>query len=93
VRGEDLYHSSLAQLWLADLLGLQQFGDTVFYHHSLVKEPDGKKLSKSAGATSIQFLRKQGSTAEYIYAEIGLMLGLKTRLHNWQQLKEEWLQL
>jgi glutamyl/glutaminyl-tRNA synthetase len=93
VRGEDLYHSTLAQLWLADLLGLQQFGDTVFYHHSLVKEPDGKKLSKSAGATSIQFLRKQGSTAEDIYAEIGLMLGLKTRLQNWQQLKEEWLQL
>ncbi len=93
VRGEDLYHSTLAQLWLADLLGMQQFGDTVFNHHSLVKEPDGKKLSKSAGATSIQFLRKQGSTAEDIYAEIGLMLGLKTRLHNWQQLKEEWLQL
>jgi glutamyl/glutaminyl-tRNA synthetase len=93
VRGEDLYHSTLAQLWLAGLLGLQQFGDTVFCHHSLVKEPDGKKLSKSAGATSIQFLRKQGSTAEDIYAEIGLMLGLKTILHNWQQLKEEWLQL
>jgi glutamyl/glutaminyl-tRNA synthetase len=93
VRGEDLFNSTLAQLWLADLLGLQQFGDTVFYHHSLVMEPDGKKLSKSAGATSIQFLRKQGSTAEDIYAKIGLMVGMKTRLQNWQQLKEEWLQL
>lgn len=71
VRGQDLWPSTLAQLYLASFLpGGEDFKKICFYHHALLKDVDGGKLSKSAGATSIQFLRKAGWRAEDIYAEI-----------------------
>lgn len=68
VRGEDLWPSTLAQLYLASILGQDAFLNSTFYHHSLLEESPGKKLSKSAGATSVQYLRKEGKTAADIYA-------------------------
>lgn len=73
VRGEDLWPSTLAQHYLATLLGQQVFLNAHFYHHSLLLGPDDQKLSKSAGATSIQYLRKQGKTAADIYSMIAKM--------------------
>lgn len=71
VRGQDLWPSTLAQLYLASFLpGGADFSKTCFYHHELLKDKDGSKLSKSEGATSIQFLRREGWLAEDIYAEI-----------------------
>jgi len=71
VRGQDLWPSTLAQLYLASLLPEgQAFRDAVFYHHELLKEPDGSKLSKSEGATSVQYLRREGRRPEDIYAMI-----------------------
>jgi glutamyl/glutaminyl-tRNA synthetase len=60
VRGNDLFDSTLAQLYLADVMGKQDFLETKFLHHELMLNNDGTKLSKSAGDTSIQYLRKQG---------------------------------
>jgi glutamyl/glutaminyl-tRNA synthetase len=72
VRGQDLWPSTLAQLYLAGLLpGGGAFAEACFYHHDLLKEEGGNKLSKSAGATSIQFLRKEGRRPEDIYEMIG----------------------
>lgn len=71
VRGEDLYPSTLAQLFLADVLDETDFGNITFHHHPLLMEDANRKLSKSAGATSIKYLREQGSTAADVYAEIG----------------------
>lgn len=72
VRGSDLYSSTLAQLDLAASLGLSQFGEITFCHHPLVRGPKQEKLSKSDGATSIQYLRKEGKTLKDIKAMVGL---------------------
>ena len=76
VRGEDLWASTLAQFYLsyplgaADFPGAAAFRDVLFYHHPLLTTDGGEKLSKSAGAMSIQYLRGQGLGAGEIYAMI-----------------------
>lgn len=66
VRGEDLWASSLAQLFLAATAGETKFSETEFLHHPLLFGPDGKKLSKSSGDTSIRSMRKKGFSREDI---------------------------
>ena len=74
VRGEDLWASTVAQHFLAKRLGKEEaFGAISFYHHPLLIGEGGLKLSKSAGDTSIQFLRKQGFSAADIFAMIAKM--------------------
>jgi len=74
-RGEDLLPSTLAQLYLADVLlvaGMAEaavFKTTAFFHHALLAE-NGEKLSKSAGSTSIQYLRRQGASPTDIFSLI-----------------------
>lgn len=63
VRGADLWNSTLAQLYIARLLGYESFLGAHFLHHPLIMDSDGEKMSKSAGATSIQYLRAHGATA------------------------------
>ncbi|HEV2480937.1 MAG TPA: glutamate--tRNA ligase family protein [Puia sp.] len=67
VRGEDLWASTLAQLYLSYPLGAVGFRDVRFYHHPLLTTAGGEKLSKSAGSTSIHYLRRQGLGAAEIY--------------------------
>ena len=54
VRGEDLLTSTACQRWLARELENGTFSDIHFYHHGLLVETNGEKLSKSAGASSLQ---------------------------------------
>lgn len=76
VRGEDLRASTRAQLFLSQFItGGEAFRRAVIVHHPLLAGDDGQKLSKSAGATSIRFLRQQGRTREEIYRMIGMLLG------------------
>ena len=71
VRGQDLWSSTLAQLYLAELLpGGKAFAGAIFHHHPLFTNADGSKLSKSAGAASIQSLRREGKTPGEICAII-----------------------
>ncbi|MCC6371979.1 MAG: tRNA glutamyl-Q synthetase [Bacteroidia bacterium] len=84
VRGEDLWASTLAQLYLAEVLGLSAFTETVFHHHQLLKSENGLKLSKSAGDTSIQYLRKQQVLPVQIFDMIGKMLQLKGPMKSWE---------
>src|SRR5690606_20132961 len=86
VRGEDLWPSTIAQQYLASILGQEDFRAASFWHHLLLKAPSGDKLSKSAGATSVHYLRKQGKTQQDIYRLIGDMLGLETPVNNWREL-------
>ncbi|WP_317128822.1 glutamate--tRNA ligase family protein [Mucilaginibacter gracilis] len=88
IRGEDLWPSTLAQQQLALALGLQQITDAAFYHHRLILGFDGAKLSKSAGATSVRYLRQQGKTPADIYTIIARMLGINKTIPHWQQLAE-----
>ncbi|RZM06555.1 MAG: tRNA glutamyl-Q synthetase, partial [Pedobacter sp.] len=66
VRGKDLKNSTIAQLYLAEELGLHSFRQTRFHHHDLLSDDSGTKLSKSAGSTSLKLLREQGMTREAI---------------------------
>lgn len=74
VRGEDLWESTLAQLYLASLLQPNAFAETVFYHHPLLMDNTNEKLSKSAGATSIQHLRKEHLALTDLYNLIADMI-------------------
>jgi glutamyl-tRNA synthetase len=72
VRGQDLWSSTLAQLYLAELLpGGTAFANATFHHHALFTDAGGNKLSKSAGAASIQFLRREGKTPAEIFGMMG----------------------
>ena len=74
VRGQDLWASTLAQHYLSYFLDAADFREAHFYHHALLAAPGGEKLSKSAGATSIRYLRQQGLAAADIYTLIARSL-------------------
>ena len=69
VRGEDLLYSTAAQLHLAEVLGLTSFSACRFYHHPLLRDTAGEKLSKSAGSYSLKAVRERGMTASCIRHE------------------------
>ena len=60
IRGEDLLASTGRQLRLARLIG--RAAPPRFLHHPLLRHPDGRKLSKSAGDTGLRELRAAGRT-------------------------------
>ncbi|SMD45543.1 glutamyl-tRNA synthetase [Aquiflexum balticum DSM 16537] len=82
VRGKDLWGSTLAQVLLSDALEPNTFSQNTFYHHPLIQDPNRQKLSKSAGATSIQFLRKSGKKKEDVYSMIGEWLGIREKINS-----------
>jgi glutamyl/glutaminyl-tRNA synthetase len=67
VRGQDLWPSTLTQQYLANVLGEERFSAIYFYHHPLLTNGQGEKLSKSAGAFSVKHWREQGcSFGDYL---------------------------
>ena len=46
----------------------------VYHHHRLILGDDGRKLSKSAGDTSLRALRAAGVTADDVRRRVGLGL-------------------
>jgi glutamyl/glutaminyl-tRNA synthetase len=75
VRGLDLWASSIAQIYLATVMQRFDFTESTFFHHPLLIDSAGQKLSKSAGATSLQFLHHQGVTQAELYATLGELSG------------------
>jgi glutamyl/glutaminyl-tRNA synthetase len=86
VRGEDLLSSTAAQLYLATLLPPNNFAQTTFYHHSLLHDETGKKLSKSAGSLSLKTMREQGTSAAQLYIALSTMLRLKDKCTSLNQM-------
>ena len=86
VRGDDLWASTLAQLYLSAALKQSIFPGTTFYHHPLIIGADGNKLSKSEGATSVHYLRMEHKSATDIYTIIGETLSIKEPVTNWESL-------
>ena len=86
VRGDDLWPSTLAQHYLASFIGENNFADTTFYHHPLLVDTTGHKLSKSEGATSVHYLREQRKTPADIYALIAAMLKINAAPKSWEEL-------
>src|SRR5258708_34577610 len=67
VRGEDLWASTVAQHYLAGALGSgKAFGAIGVDHPPLLIAGGGRKISKSAGDTSVQILLKQGMRTEEV---------------------------
>ncbi len=63
VRGQDLWDSTLAQQYLAAVLQKSFFSQVLFLHHPLLMEAGGqRKLSKSAGDTSVLQMRFAGKS-------------------------------
>ncbi|PSL07631.1 glutamyl-tRNA synthetase [Cecembia rubra] len=84
VRGKDLLGSTMTQVHLSKFLSNNSFGQIGFFHHSLIRKADGQKLSKSAGDTSVQFLRKSGKKKEDIFEMIGKRMGQDTPIRGLQ---------
>jgi glutamyl-Q tRNA(Asp) synthetase len=59
VRGADLYQATAVHRLLQTLLDLPA---PRYAHHALVRDEQGRKLSKSAGAPALRTLRLQGET-------------------------------
>jgi len=76
IRGADLLDSTAAQLYLARLLGLENFQNMQFYHHPLIMDLAGNKLSKSAGSFSLQHLRANHYTPADLLQEFAIWMGI-----------------
>lgn len=77
VRGADLLPSTAAQVLFAQKLPLLQFQKTQFFHHPLLTEADGRKLSKSDGSLSLRSLRDDGVKATQVYQYVARALKLE----------------
>jgi glutamyl-Q tRNA(Asp) synthetase len=67
-RGMDLYASTDLHVLLQRLLGLPS---PIYAHHTLIRDDQSEKLSKSKGSTSLRDLRNAGWTAADVKAELG----------------------
>ncbi len=69
VRGLDLQPATAIHRVLQILL---EFPEPIYFHHALVCDPVGRKLSKSEGATSLNSLRASGWTPAEVKEALGL---------------------
>ncbi len=76
VRGEDLLPSSAAQIALSRVMPLNHFTQVAFYHHPLVLDSNGQKLSKSAGSFSLADF-KQKHDVITLYRNFAQWLGIR----------------
>lgn len=68
VRGRDLFHATAIHLVLQDLLG---FPAPRYFHHALIDDAEGRKLSKSLGSKSLAALRDEGVSAPAVRRALG----------------------
>jgi glutamyl/glutaminyl-tRNA synthetase len=60
VRGSDLLEQTALQIHLASLIGNSSFSKTIFFHHPLMLNNIGEKLSKSSGAQAHSIYGDEG---------------------------------
>ncbi len=76
VRGRDLLPSTAAQLFLAEKIAMEDFGQIEFLHHPLFVKGKGEKLSKSAGAVSLkEMLKKPEEVFSFLSQALGMEKG------------------
>lgn len=79
VRGNDLLHSSAAQLFIASALRADTFAKATFLHHDLVWRSDGSKFSKSDRDFSLRQMRNGMSDTQArrrVFTQVLQLLGL-----------------
>lgn len=77
IRGVDLAGSTAAQQYLAACAGLTAFSDLSFLHHPLLRDADGGKLSKSAGAAALKTWREEGRAPSEVFRAVSAWLGVE----------------
>lgn len=77
IRGIDLRSSSYSQLYLDQQLGRNHLSKATFWHHPLIKDPKGNKLSKSAGAAALKTWRENDQSPKPLFDQAAQWLGLK----------------
>lgn len=77
VRGEDLLDATARQIRLGRLVGRAR--PPAFYHHPLIRKPNGSKLSKSDGDTGVRDLRERGHSPAVVIGEAAAAVGLLER--------------
>jgi glutamyl/glutaminyl-tRNA synthetase len=75
VRGEDLLNSTAAQVFLAQYF--DSISPKMYFHHPLVTNTEGVKLSKSQGAGSLKDWREQGRSPVALYKQAEEWLGFE----------------
>jgi glutamyl-Q tRNA(Asp) synthetase len=68
VRGRDLFHATSIHVLLQELLELPT---PRYFHHALIDDAEGRKLSKSLGSKSLADLRAEGITAQDVRQALG----------------------
>lgn len=69
MRGQDLFRSTAVHRLLQKILDLPR---PVYHHHELVRDDEGKKLSKSSGAIGLRELRIREMTPAGVRSLVGL---------------------
>ncbi len=69
VRGLDLQAATAIHRLLQELLGLPE---PQYFHHELIRDAEGRKLSKSDASTSLHSLRQAGWSRRDVLEKIGL---------------------
>ncbi len=67
-RGQDLFQATAIHRLLQVLLDLPE---PAYVHHRLITDEQGRKLSKSAGDTTLRALREAGMTAKELRTRLG----------------------
>ena len=68
VRGRDLFHATAIHRLLQHLLALPV---PRYFHHALIGDDMGRKLSKSLGSRSLSDLRQEGVSAADVRRALG----------------------
>lgn len=74
VRGLDLQPATSIHRVLQILLG---YPEPVYFHHALICDPVGRKLSKSSGDVGLRALREAGWLARDVAVKLGLELPIR----------------
>ncbi|MCG7750905.1 glutamate--tRNA ligase family protein [Flavihumibacter cheonanensis] len=83
VRGVDLLESSIAQVALSHSLDNNTYATAVHFHHPLLTDKAGYKLSKSEGAESLHTLIKSSSTPSQILTLLAQRCGINHLVSHW----------
>ncbi|MEL6731316.1 MAG: glutamate--tRNA ligase family protein [Bacteroidota bacterium] len=89
VRGKDLILSTAAQLFLADQLRTPSFAQIDFYHHPLLTDAQGKKLSKSEGALSLRYWQKERNVQD-LFRFLSQCIGLEEKAEDLKSFAKLW---